>query len=247
MEFSAPGVQSRDRSWKKNYFILRGTALSVYKFDPHKHPLRDPKEVQSVVVPIVTEDDSEEYLHVHIPGERRPSLPITTSPVTAQSARRGSDVSITGAGGRRPTITGSPLAGNDARRNSSSMAANDGRLASISSTISGAPTSASSSDSKDPALFPAPGASPRRGTVSSTTSSHSSANQGTSLASHFQQNHLIKQYSLQNAESGLAADYVKKRNVVRVRSEGEQFLLQTENAREVVDWIEVSLLQPDLT
>jgi len=49
---------------------------------------------------------------------------------------------------------------------------------------------------------------------------------------------LIKQYSLQNAESGLAADYVKKKNVVRVRAGGEQFLLQTESAKEVVDWIE---------
>ena len=53
-------------------------------------------------------------------------------------------------------------------------------------------------------------------------------------------NALIKQYSLQNAESGLAADYVKKKNVVRVRAGGEQFLLQTESAKEVVDWIEVS-------
>lgn len=51
----------------------------------------------------------------------------------------------------------------------------------------------------------------------------------------------MKQYSLQNAESGLAADYVKKRNVVRVRAEGEQFLLQTDSAKDVVDWIEVSV------
>lgn len=50
----------------------------------------------------------------------------------------------------------------------------------------------------------------------------------------------MKQYSLQNGESGLAADYVKKKNVVRVRVEGEQFLLQTESAKDVVDWIEVS-------
>lgn len=54
-------------------------------------------------------------------------------------------------------------------------------------------------------------------------------------------NALVKQYSLQNAESGLAADYVKKRNVVRVRAEGEQFLLQTDSAKDVVDWIEVSV------
>jgi hypothetical protein len=57
-------------------------------------------------------------------------------------------------------------------------------------------------------------------------------------------NALVKQYSLQNAESGLAADYVKKRNVVRVRAEGEQFLLQTDSAKDVVDWIEVSRRAP---
>ena len=45
---------------------------------------------------------------------------------------------------------------------------------------------------------------------------------------------------MQGAESGLAADYMKKKNVVRVRAEGEQFLLQTDSARDVVDWIEVS-------
>ena len=92
-------------------------------------------------------------------------------------------------------------------------------------------TSVSSNSEKDPSLF-----APRRMSTSSTTHSVGSS----SIASHFQQNTLIKQYTLQNAESGLAADYIKRKNVVRVRSEGEQFLLQTESAREVVDWIEVS-------
>lgn len=51
-------------------------------------------------------------------------------------------------------------------------------------------------------------------------------------------NQLVKAYSLQNAESGLAADYVKKKNVVRVRLGGEQFLMETGSPKEVVDWIE---------
>jgi hypothetical protein len=45
-------------------------------------------------------------------------------------------------------------------------------------------------------------------------------------------------YSLQNAESGLAADYVKKKYIVRVRAEGEQFLLQAKDDRGVIDLIE---------
>ncbi|KDN52491.1 PH domain-like protein [Tilletiaria anomala UBC 951] len=48
----------------------------------------------------------------------------------------------------------------------------------------------------------------------------------------------LRTYTMQGAESGLAADYLKRRHVVRVRAEGEQFLLQTKDDRHVVDWIE---------
>ncbi|KAA1129792.1 hypothetical protein PGTUg99_003213 [Puccinia graminis f. sp. tritici] len=51
-------------------------------------------------------------------------------------------------------------------------------------------------------------------------------------------NCLHRVYSLQNAESGLAADYVKKKYIVRVRAEGEQFLLQAKDDRGVIDLIE---------
>ena len=53
-------------------------------------------------------------------------------------------------------------------------------------------------------------------------------------------NTLVKGYTLQNAESGLATDYLKRKNVIRVRSEGEQFLLQATDMEDVVRWIEVS-------
>jgi len=49
---------------------------------------------------------------------------------------------------------------------------------------------------------------------------------------------LLRQYTLQNAESGLGSDYLKRRNVMRVRAEGEQFLLQAESVMDVVNWIE---------
>ena len=54
------------------------------------------------------------------------------------------------------------------------------------------------------------------------------------------QKDLVKTYSLQNAESGLASDYLKRKNVIRVRMEGEQFLLQAVDVAAVVEWIEVS-------
>ncbi|KAF8190521.1 hypothetical protein BJ912DRAFT_850012 [Pholiota molesta] len=49
---------------------------------------------------------------------------------------------------------------------------------------------------------------------------------------------LIRSYTMQHAESGLGADYIKRRNVIRVRLEGEQFLLQAQNVEMVVEWIE---------
>ena len=51
-------------------------------------------------------------------------------------------------------------------------------------------------------------------------------------------NALVRHYSLQYAESGLAADYVKRPHVVRVRAEGEQFLLQANDDRGVIDLVE---------
>lgn len=50
---------------------------------------------------------------------------------------------------------------------------------------------------------------------------------------------LLRTYSLQNAESGLASDYLKRKNVIRVRMEGEQFLLQARDVPAVIEWIEV--------
>jgi hypothetical protein len=57
---------------------------------------------------------------------------------------------------------------------------------------------------------------------------------------------LIRAYTLQHAESGLGNDYVKRKHVIRVRLEGEQFLLQARDVGDVVDWIEVCVLAAQL-
>lgn len=49
---------------------------------------------------------------------------------------------------------------------------------------------------------------------------------------------VMRHYSLQKAESGLAADYHKRRNVIRVRMEGEQMLFQAVDDAACVAWIE---------
>ncbi|KAF5381359.1 hypothetical protein D9615_008321 [Tricholomella constricta] len=103
-----------------------------------------------------------------------------------------------------------------------------------SSSLSGRPgtPSMTASDSHSPLSVPSP--------------SPSSSRPGTSL-SHHQQPHasdevdsadLIRAYTMQNAESGLGNDYIKRKNVIRVRVEGEQFLLQARDVADVVAWIE---------
>ena len=50
---------------------------------------------------------------------------------------------------------------------------------------------------------------------------------------------LIRVYTMQHAESGLGNDYLKRKHVIRVRVEGEQFLFQAKDVADVVAWIEV--------
>jgi Pleckstrin homology domain len=133
MEFSSPGVQARDRSWRRLYFVLHGTMLRVYRQDL-SHESRG------------MEWGDMSGAHVH------------PDPINEDDS---------GAGG----------------------------LASAREAVSNL---------------------------------HIGHSKGT----------LIRSYTMQGAESGLAADYLKRRHVVRVRAEGEQFLIQTRNDKHVVDWIE---------
>lgn len=47
---------------------------------------------------------------------------------------------------------------------------------------------------------------------------------------------LIRSYSLQHARIGLATDYTKKTNVLRLRLESEQFLLNFASVEDLIDW-----------
>jgi len=218
MEFVQPGLQAKDRAWKKYYFVLHGTALFVYKFDPSKVPLRanepylecDPKEVAT-------------FLHVHPAPDRRftPVVPAATTPprpppTRSEKQARRNTISLEGA------LRSSPI----------------GAIRHRSGTVgSQTPTNRDDGpDSKNPDLF-SPKAARRQSMIpASVASSTASA----PLASHmpFAHNMLVHKYTLQGAESGLAADYKKRLHCVRIRAEGQQFMLQTETARQCVQWIE---------
>ncbi|KIR58695.1 hypothetical protein I314_05534 [Cryptococcus bacillisporus CA1873] len=232
-------IQARDRSWKRYYFILHGTALLVYKFDPHRFPLKI-----DAPVPTIDDDDADEFLHVHPAPERRrrTSSSVAIGPsnkrstVSVDPGRRGPADAINstvrrGSGDSASPI-GIPLPG---RRTSESNTVGSGNYR--RSSLSIVHNAEDGNDVKDAALFN----SQRRGSASGTNTVFPSSSYGstnTPLSSHFQHNALVKQYSLNKTESGLAADYHKRRNVVRVRADGEQFLLQTDSARDMVDWVE---------
>ena len=77
--------------------------------------------------------------------------------------------------------------------------------------------------------------------VSSSTSSTSKGKKKMDDSDFLPDKHsLIKAYTMQEAESGLGSDYVKRKHVIRVRLEGEQFLLQASDVDSVIEWIEVS-------
>ena len=131
-EFTAPTVQARDRAWKRNYIVLHGTSIKIFKHDLKTHPLRGEEDWS--MCDAETEVEGPPALHVHV-GE-----------YGASTANGGTDA-----------------------------AANFINEAKAKMSNSG--------------------------------------------------NQLLRHYSLQNAESGLAADYLKRQHVVRVRAEGEQVSL----------------------
>ncbi|GAA6016524.1 hypothetical protein JCM11491_002350 [Sporobolomyces phaffii] len=154
MEFTAPGMQAKDRAWKRQYIVLHGTSIKVYKYDLRTHPIPGEEDWSTVPVDIAGKDGPPP-LHFH-------------------QGEYGVDNSAHG--------SRFPLSIEDAKAKAKSRII-------------------------------------QQATASST-------------------NLLLRHYSLQNAESGLAADYIKRKHVVRVRAEGEQFLLQAKDDRGVIDLIE---------
>ncbi|TIC06384.1 hypothetical protein E3Q08_01298 [Wallemia mellicola] len=155
MEFTSPGNQARDRTWRRVYAVLHGTVLKVYKADRWDH---DRAVLSSEINDLNEADQESAYVHQPPPAD----APIPPVPALPQLLAQ------------RPSF--------------------QNHINAPPNNIRYAPT-------------------------------------------------LLRSYSLQNAESGLAADYVKRRNVIRVRllsDKGvkEQFLIQAYDQSSVIDWIE---------
>jgi hypothetical protein len=59
-----------------------------------------------------------------------------------------------------------------------------------------------------------------------------------SISINFSLDNPYREYTLQYAEAGIATDYVKRKYVLRVRAEGEQFLMQCANEEQRDAWVE---------
>jgi hypothetical protein len=245
--------------------VLHGTCLKVFKHDIRRYPVRgsDGKEFMGESIAQVAQGAP----HVHFPGVPAPEVRPPIVLASDASARRASDASrrSSDASNRRPSTSvpsrapSEPPLGNGSRRGSvvdTSVRSVSGSTTSVVPTSAVSRTSSSDLSTSSVASFSTSSSSvpetlktrfdegegvvrvPRSSSVSS-GSNHPGPKEA--IAAHLPfhgSNQLVKAYSLQNAESGLAADYVKKKNVVRVRLQGEQFLMETGSPKEVVDWIE---------
>lgn len=314
MEFSSPGVQAKDRKWRRVLCVLEGTVFKIYKCTAsaagvssiggwweRKVGVRDLSadsgNVTSTVVPphdvdVQEGNSSMSSWDVEVArgkngadksgnGADQPALdsrsptkrpqrqppppqcrhtghrynrslgviPTTKSALTfavqllkpqTRHTRSNSDVALRSPRGQSPrsslNIPRSPSG------RSTPTTSNHGSIsmrshsptASSSTRISTPPSSAAVSQPSRPST-PAL-------TVNDTRAEDSQRRLGAlskDKKNNVDMTHPIRVYTMQRAESGLGKDYTKRQHVVRVRLEGEQFLIQTKGVDDVITWVEV--------
>lgn len=191
MEFTSPGVQAKDRKWRRVLCVLEGTALKVYRC-----------HARSSGVSAI--------------GEWWESKVGVGDPVMMESGRPRSGGVIELSRGKNNNEGAEPM------RSHSAL----GRLQ--------VPGFA--------ARLLKPGGSRHMRSTSEAGGrwrmSSGDGEEGEDNIKKESGTELIRAYSMQHAESGLGKDYTKRQHVIRVRLEGEQFLLQTRNVESVIGWIE---------
>ena len=283
MEFSAPGVQARDRKWRRTLCILEGTAFRVYKCPPAAAGkglignlwektvgvgdiAASPTQAGVDGAKAKKEEREREREHSAVEAklDRAEGVPLQSpSSPTSASAGTPSQVASGQVSQRSPSASRSRLLPSNFRKRKriasdaqSTSRAEDFARRSFSNlrTVSShsgfrsGPGAASGSSLSASASCPNPGsttvelASPVTGTARSPRQPRAKRRHlwvDDPTIPHPQQQELLHTYALHNSESGLGTDYAKRRNVIRIRMEGQQFLLQAPDVASVVDWIEV--------
>ncbi|KAG8818155.1 hypothetical protein FRC19_010833 [Serendipita sp. 401] len=261
VEFDRPGVQARDRRWNKVWCVLHGTMFKIYKVGTLevKFGVLSTAPVAGALPPTsastILSSGRTRQPTPSVSG-RNPSLTTTGPAPTISEATESSTPSWKAP--LNDTSQHAVLTRN--QPGSSTLAPPFAGIPSspTPSATSGATRSSGSSHMTSRTSYYSRPTTPMTSIAAGLTQSHLSLantcpqpqatghgpngrslidNGGTEIYSP-SQNALLRQYTLQNAESGLATDYVKRRNVIRVRLEGEQFLMQLAGVEEVVSWIE---------
>ena len=234
MEFSAPGVQARDRKWRRALCVLHGTVFKVYQCP------------RSVTGTGVLEDWWEKRV-----GVGDVSAPLSTAPVgTRASMDYSTTRSIKSDLAAHPDSSWAPrpeepthvYSTSDLLQPPSQSHSNQQQRSGTPDAEANQRTSSSSycrqhaSNSSSSYSVGSSGPLPTS-TSPSTISSYSQTIDPSKIKP--SKESLIRAYTMQHAESGLGNDYMKRKNVIRLRLEGEQFLLQAVDVFSVVEWIEV--------
>jgi hypothetical protein len=259
LEFLSPGVQAKDRKWRRVLCILEGTVFRVYNCPRGAAgigPIEEwwEKKVgvgQNWNVPnaAISNEVAKPERSKGRGGSEKLDLHNGTNPPSGSETSQDqpptqSSLSLRSRNQRSGSLR-RPSRPNDYSlashwRNRSEIPSNT-----LQQSLGSTPSSSAISS----------GASSGRSDLSVNTDSTSvtPASSSSSTRSHFKfglrvtgkptpdsvDTGLIRSYTMQHAESGLGNDYLKRRNVIRVRLEGEQFLLQANDAAEVIEWIEV--------
>lgn len=276
MEFTAPGVQARDRKWRRVLCELEGTAFRVYKCPPGASGVGIlsgwwEKRVGAGDVAVSGTTSHHQRPSAQRSGERRKSTKLGFDQPEPPTATLGEESSIRRSESQSSRGTEVNVVSSRAARRASG--------ASFLSSLRSVATGVHSQSQESSASRPTPSDSPRQmelppvdsrdghsagssmlhealndrsSTPVPTTHQPRSASRlsflpsgrsriasvGTFELPNPSKCDLIRAYTLQHAESGLGNDYIKRKNVIRVRLEGEQFLLQAPDVPSVVEWIE---------
>ncbi|KAK2461313.1 hypothetical protein APHAL10511_006840 [Amanita phalloides] len=209
MEFALPGIQAKDRKWRRVICVLEGTMFRVY---------RCPPKVAGVSAIEGWWERKVGVGDVSISGPPYVSATNIIHGPTIQARQR-----------RRSMSPHQKAKKQDEQMNQTSAMAGGARI-----------VSPEPKRSKLAVPFLRSGRMHKRSQselVSGSTMPQS-RERPTSRAPSLDAGDLIKTYTLQHAECGLGLDYTKRKNVIRMKMEGEQFLVQAKNAMEVVSWIE---------
>ncbi|KAF9239831.1 hypothetical protein BU15DRAFT_46356 [Melanogaster broomeanus] len=274
MEFSSPGVQAKDRKWRRVVCELEGTSFRVYKCPPgasgvgvigdwwekrvgvgdvasaHYAPVR--KKEEQLETPSKLGIDQPPMLQASLRSDS-----YSSSPSTGRTrGRRGSRSSMTALSATTSTprvakrMSGAsflaPFRGSSSTRSRSrgveSPSGSESRAMELLPIDVHDNRSVLSSESHESngreTPVPQPSPLPPRSTSRLSFLSAGRPQWRSGEIPKPSKSDLIRAYTLQHAESGLGNDYLKRKNIIRVRLEGEQFLLQARDVPAVVEWIE---------